>query len=442
MSIMENQQTRPEWSSKIGFILAAVGSAVGLGNIWRFPYIMGKYGGSAFLLVYLIIILFVCSLPLICELSFGKRTKKENVGAYGAVNKNLKIFGWLNVITATIIASFYFVIGGWLLNYIYINIVNTFILDYSFYFSKFVSSPVIPCILTTIFLCMCMFFIFRGVNKGIELINKIMMPLFLLIIIILCIFSLSLPNASDGLRFMFMPDFSKINGEMLLAALGQALFTLSIGIGILLVYGSYMKKRENTIKSAYTIITFDTMFALLAGIMIFPAVFSFGLDVNSGAGLAFITLPNIFAQIPYGNIFAVLFFVLLFFAAFTSSISIVEVPTAALIENFKYSRKKASFIVSLTVFVLAIPVTLSMGILNNLKFFGLNLFDFFDYLTSNILLPLNTIILCVIIGWFVKLRNIRAFRNKKVYAVFNFLLKFVTPFALILLILFGTVFKR
>ena len=439
---MQVNSTRPEWSSKIGFILAAVGSAVGLGNIWRFPYIMGKYGGSAFLLVYLLIILLVCSLPLICELSFGKRTKKENVGAYGSVNPKLKIFGWMNIITAVLITSFYIVIGGWLLNYIYINIANTIITDYSVYFTDFVSSPVLPCILTTLFFSMCMFFIFRGVNKGIEFINKIMMPLFLFIIIILCIFSMSLPNATEGLKFMLMPDFSKINGEMLLAALGQSLFTLSIGMGILLVYGSYMKKEENTVKSAYTIIFSDTLFALLAAIMIFPAAFSFGLDVNSGAGLAFITLPNIFAQLPYGNIFAVLFFVLLFFAAFTSSISIVEVPTAALIENFKLSRNKAASIVSAVVLVLAIPVTLSMGILGNMKFFGLNLFDFFDYITSNILLPLNTIILCVIIGWFVKLRNIRAFRNKPVYAIFNFLLRFVTPVALTILILFGTILKK
>lgn len=439
---MMKNLSRPEWTSKLGFILAAIGSAVGLGNIWRFPYIMGKYGGSAFLLVYLIIILFVCSLPLICELSFGKRTKKENVGAYGSVNKNLKFFGWLNIITATIISSFYFVIGGWILNYIYINLANIFILDYNSYFSDFVSSPVVPCVLTTLFLFMCMFFIFRGVNKGIEFINKIMMPLFLLIILVLCIFSINLPNGVDGLKFMFMPDFSKINGEMLLAALGQSLFTLSIGMGILLVYGSYMKKEENPIKSAYIIIFSDTLFAILAGVMIFPAVFSFGLDVNSGAGLAFITLPNIFSQLPYGNIFAILFFTLLFFAAFTSSISIAEVPTSAIIENFKLSRSKATLIVSLVILVLAIPVTLSMGIMGGLKFFGLNLFDFFDYLTSNILLPLNTIILCVIIGWFVKLKNIRAFRNKAVYAVFNFLLKYVTPVALTILILFGTILKK
>ena len=436
-----NQKNRPEWATKIGFILAAVGSAVGLGNIWRFPYIMGKYGGSAFLLVYLLIILFVCALPLICELSFGKKTKKENVGAYGSINKNLKIFGWLNVITAVIIASFYFVIGGWILNYIYINISNKIIPDYNFYFSNFVSSPIYPCILTTVFLCACMFFIFRGVNKGIEFINKIMMPLFLFIIILLCAFSTTLPNSLQGLKFMFMPDFSKISWEMLLAALGQALFTLSIGMGILLVYGSYMKRNENPVKSAYTIIFSDTLFAILAGIMIFPAVFSFGLDVNSGAGLAFITLPNIFSKIPGGNLFAVLFFLLLFFAAFTSSISIAEVPTAAFIENFKLSRKKATLIVSGIIFVLAIPVTLSMGILGNFKFFGSNMFDFFDYITSNILLPLNTIILCIIIGWHVKLRNIRAFHNKKIYILFNFLLKFVTPTALILLLLFGTVFK-
>lgn len=438
---MQQQSSRPQWATKVGFILAAVGSAVGLGNIWRFPYIMGKYGGSAFLLVYLIIIILVCSLPLICELSFGKRTKKENVGAYGSINKNLKVFGWLNVTTAILIASFYFVVGGWILNYIYLNAVSISVSDYGSYFSGFVSSPILPSILTTVFLVMVMFFIFRGVNKGIEFINKIMMPLFLFIIIILCIFAVSLPNASEGLKFMFMPDFSKIDGEMLLAALGQALFTLSIGIGLLLVYGSYMKKDDNTVKSAYIIIFYDTLFALLSGVMIFSVVFSVGLDVNSGAGLAFITLPNIFSQIPYGKVFGFLFFVLLFFAAFTSAVSIAEVPTAALIENFNMSRKKASFIVSIIIFVLAIPVSLSMGIMENLKIFGMTLFDLFDYITSNILLPFNTIILCIVIGWFVKLRNIRIFHNKAVYAVFNFLLKFVTPVALLILLVSGTIFR-
>ena len=434
---MSEEKIRPQWATKIGFILAAVGSAVGLGNIWRFPYIMGKYGGSAFLLVYLFIILFVCSLPLICELSFGKRTKKENVGAYASVDKKLKIFGWMGVITPTLIASFYFVIDGWIVNYIYLNLFNRQVQDYSSYFSQFVSSSVLPCVLTTIFLAVVMFFIYRGVNKGIEFINKVMMPLFLVVIIILCAFSVTLPNASEGLKFMFMPDFSKINGEMLLAALGQALFTLSIGMGIILVYGSYMKKETNTVRSAYMIIILDTLFAILAGIMIFPIVFSVGLDVNSGAGLAFITLPNIFSQIPYGNIFGVLFFILLFFAAFTSSISIVEVPTSALIENFNLSRKAAS----LTVLALAIPVSLSMGILSDFKIFGMNLFDFFDYLTSNILLPLNTIILCIVIGWFVKLKNIRVFHNKTVYFIFNFILKFITPTAMIILFLSGTIFK-
>ena len=438
---MSEEKIRPQWATKIGFILAAVGSAVGLGNIWRFPYIMGKYGGSAFLLVYLFIILFVCSLPLICELSFGKRTKKENVGAYASVDKKLKIFGWMGVITPTLIASFYFVIDGWIVNYIYLNLFNRQVQDYSSYFSQFVSSSVLPCVLTTIFLAVVMFFIYRGVNKGIEFINKVMMPLFLVVIIILCAFSVTLPNASEGLKFMFMPDFSKINGEMLLAALGQALFTLSIGMGIILVYGSYMKKETNTVRSAYMIITLDTLFAILAGIMIFPIVFSVGLDVNSGAGLAFITLPNIFSQIPYGNIFGVLFFILLFFAAFTSSISIVEVPTSALIENFNLSRKAASLTVFFIVLALAIPVSLSMGILSDFKIFGMNLFDFFDYLTSNILLPLNTIILCIVIGWFVKLKNIRVFHNKTVYFIFNFILKFITPTAMIILFLSGTIFK-
>ena len=433
------QNNREQWSSKILFLFAAIGSAVGLGNIWRFPYIMGEYGGAVFLFVYMFFILTICVIPLICELSIGKYTKRENVCAYGVINSKLKFFGWINVITATIISSFYFVVGGWIIHYIYISLVNHKFENYSDYFLSFVSLPVLPYILTLVFLFACVFFVYRGVNKGIELGNKIMMPIFLLILIVLAIVSISLPNGYKGLEFMFKPDMSKISFEMILAALGQSFFTLSIGAGCLLVYGSYMKEKEDVVKNAYLIIFADTIFALLAGIMIFPAVFSFGLKSDSGAGLVFITLPKIFAQMPYGSLFALLFFILLLFAALTSAISLAEVQTAAYIENFNISRKKAAILVFIIIAILALPVSLSFGLLSNVKIFSKSFFDLFDFITSNIFMPLNSIIICIIFGWFVKIKKVLIFKNEYIYKLFSALVKYIVPLVLTALMICGLV---
>ena len=233
------ESKRPQWNSTIGFILDAVGSAVGLGNIWRFPYIMGQYGGAVFLFLYLGIILTICFVPLCCELFLGKTTKKENVGAYEEINPKFQIFDWSKVLSGILISSFYFVVGGWILNYIYQNLINYKIEDFASYFTSFSAQPIIPSILTILFLFLVCFFVGRGVNRGIELANKIMMPVFAVILIFLVITSLLLPNAHLGLSFMFKPDITKINSHMFLAALGQALFTLSIGMGAILAYGSY-----------------------------------------------------------------------------------------------------------------------------------------------------------------------------------------------------------
>ena len=244
-----------------------------------------------------------------------------------------------------------------------------------------------------------------------------------------------MPNGYKGLIFRFKPDFSKISFEMILAALGQSFFTLSIGAGCLLVYGSYMKKKENVVKNAYLIIFADTIFALLAGIMIFPAVFSFGLKSDSGAGLVFITLPKIFAQIPYGSLFAIGFFVLLLFAALTSAISLAEVQTAAYIENFHISRKKAAIMVFIIIAILSLPVSLSFGVLSNIKIFSKSFFDLFDFVTSNILMPLNSIIICIIFGWFVKIR----IKNRLSDILFSVLLKYIVPLVLTILMICGLV---
>ena len=431
------EDKRPRWTSRITFILAAVGSAVGLGNIWRFPYIMGQNGGAIFLLTYLILISTICFIPLFAELAVGKITKKECIGAYESINPKFKILGYLNPITGILISSFYFIVGGWIINYIYLSFLDTTIKDYSGYFSSFVQDSNSMIFFTLLFLFCCIFFTSRGVKKGIEFANNVLMPLFAIILGILIIFSLSLPNAHLGLEYMFKPDFSKLNGHMFLAALGQALFTLSIGMGALVTYGSYIKEDKNIVKSTYTIIISDTLFALMAGIMIFPAIFSFGLEPNSGAGLVFVTLPYIFSQIPHGEIVSSLFFILLLTAAITSGISILEVPAASICERFKISRKKACTMLFIIIGLLSIPACLSFGSLGSFTICKKTIFDFLDFLTSSVLMPFNALMLCIIAGWFLKIKGCNFVNNKLFAFLFDIGLKYIVPVIMIALLYIG-----
>ena len=267
---MENK--RAQWSSHASFIIATVGSAVGLGNIWRFPYIMGKNGGAIFLITYLLLIAFICIIPLLCELLIGKIYKTDTISAFEQINKKFKWFGWLCIFTVVLIPCFYFVVGGWILNYIWIFLSNNIPANFPEYFTSFSSQTIIPCFLTILFLLMSAIFPYRGVNEGIEKANNIMMPLFALMLVIMAGFAVTLPGAKEGLEFMFKPDFSEFNKEMILIALGQALFTLSIGMGAIITYGSYMKEETKVLKSAYTLIFFDTLIAVTAGIMIYYCV--------------------------------------------------------------------------------------------------------------------------------------------------------------------------
>ena len=428
---------RPSWTSKYAFIITTIGSAVGLGNIWRFPYIMGQNGGAIFLAVYIILICTICFVPLINELYIGKLTKKECVGAYESIHPNLKYVGSLNPITGILISAFYFIVGGWIINYIIKSLTSCNIANYDEYFSLFIQSPIYPCVLTLVFLFICLFVTARGIKNGIESANKILMPLLAVILIFLVIVSLRLPNANLGLEYMFKPDITKLNRHMVLSALGQAFFTLSIGMGALLTYGSYIKEDKSFVKSVYTIIFSDTIFAILAGIMIFPAVFSFGMTPNSGAGLVFVTLPKIFSQIPYGNVVSCAFFILLFCAAVTSGISILEGPCATLIERFKMSRQKACVVLFAIISVLAVPATLSFGLLGNCKIFDKSIFDFLDFLTSNVMLPLNTLFLCLISGWYLRIKGNAIINNKFMALLFDIGLKYVVPAALICLMFLG-----
>ena len=423
---MENVK-RPSWSSYLSFIIAAIGSAVGLGNIWRFPYVTGKYGGAVFLLTYLLIILFICAIPLCLELALGKYFKKDTITCYENISPKLRWFGLLNLITAILIPAFYFVVGGWIINYIWVFLTNNIPSDFSLYFSELNSSPYQPIILTFMFLLIVAIFPYRGVNKGIEKANNFMMPALAVALILLAIVAVSLPGAKEGLEFMFKPDFSKFNKEMILTALGQALFTLSIGMGAMVTYGSYLNKDVNIKKSAYTLIFFDTLVSILAGVMIFPVVFTYGIEPTAGASLAFISLPQIFINMPFSIPCAILFFLLLFFAAVTSGISLMETSTACLIDNFKISRKKAVVILTLIIGILSIPSALSFGALENFKIFGKTVFDSLDFLTSTILLPFNTLLICIICGWFASDIVKEAFGEGWFSLILKFLLKFILP---------------
>lgn len=430
-------EKRPEWTNYLSFIIASVGGAVGLGNIWRFPYVMGKNGGAVFLIAYLLIIAFICAIPLCIELAMGKIYKKDPISAYEAINPKLKFAGFLCFATAVLIPCFYFVVGGWIINYIWLFLMGNIPSDFSAYFATLNSNPYVPTILTILFLFFTAIFPYRGVNSGVEKANNIMMPLFAVVLVALAIYALTLNGAKDGLNFMFNPDFSKLTGEMILAALGQALFTLSIGMGAMMTYGSYLKPDTNIRKSAYTLIFFDTLVAILAGIMIFPIVFSNGIEPTAGATLVFISLPQIFQNMPFGNILGILFFFLLFFAAVTSGISLLETSVCCLIDHYKMTRKKAALLIAGITAVLAIPASLSFGLLSGFKIFDKTFFDLLDYLTSNILLPFGTLILCITGGYFARHIADEAFGKRKLARIFNFLLRYVVPIIFIIVFIIG-----
>ena len=432
---MENNKQR--WSSHFSFIIATVGSAVGLGNIWRFPYIMGENGGAIFLITYLMLIAFLCVIPLCCELLIGKIYRTDTVSAFEKINSKFKWFGWLCILTVLLIPCFYFVVGGWIINYIWIFLSNSLPENFTAYFSTFSSQTWIPCILTLLFLFLTAIFPFKGVNKGIEKANNIMMPMFAVMLFIMALYAITLPGAKEGLTFMFKPDFSQFDKQMILTALGQALFTLSIGMGAVLTYGSYMKDNTNIVKSAYTLIFCDTLIAVTAGIMIFPIVFSFGVTPSAGATLAFISLPEMFAQLPFPTFFGFIFFALLFFAAITSGISMLETAIASFVNQFKITREKATIITSSIIGLISIPATLSFSVLSDLKITGKTIFDFLDYFTSNILLPFNTLLICLIAGWCIKNFWKDNFGETFFGYVFNILLKFVVPFVLIFVLISG-----
>jgi len=448
-------ENRGQWGSGFGFIMAAAGSAVGLGNIWRFPYITGENGGGAFVFVYILCVLLI-GLPLLLnEISLGRHTGKNPIGAIRSSggNRFWQLAGVICVLVCFFVLSYYSVIAGWTIGYIFTELINIPVS-----FETFQETPMYVIPLCFLFILITILIVVRGVSGGIEKASIYLMPLLFLIIIFISIRSITLPGASEGIRYYLEPDFSKINGKVVLAALGQAFFSLSVGWGLMITYGSYLSKKNNAITSASWIVGMDTSVALLGGLMVFPAVFAFGKNPASGPALVFDVLPTVFDQMTGGAIIGALFFLLLFVAALTSSISMLEVPVAYLIDEKKWSRKKAAWKVGIAAMALSIPSAVSSiegNIFNtmSLNFFGIvktGFFDLMDFFFGTVAVVVVCLMLSLYTGW---VKNIKTYANELALgapgfdgwkrAGWIFFIKFVCPVVIFLVVLdllgvFGT----
>ncbi|GHV39470.1 transporter [Synergistales bacterium] len=405
MSGSEGSAKREQWGSRIGFIMAAAGSAIGLGNIWRFPYLVGKDGGAAFVVIYLIITVFIGFPVMMAEFAIGRAAQKAPVLAFRAlgVNPFWSLIGWMGTIAGGFFTlSFYNVVGGWTIKYIIASLTGLMeVADVGKtgeFFGEFVVRSYEVVFYQILFMLITMGVVVGGISKGIERACKVLMPTLFVIMLILIVRSVTLPGAGAGLKFYLHPDFTKVTGETFLDALGQSFFSLSLGLGIMLTYGSYIGKEERIPSSSAWTAGLDTLIALLAGLAIFPAVFAMGFEPGSGAGLSFITLPAVFAKMPAGMIFSCLFFLLLFFAAVTSAMSLLEVAVTFAIEKFHMTRKKAVCVMSVIIILLGIPSAMSLA--GDLKIYGKDFMDAIEYICNNVLLPIGSFLASIFVGWF------------------------------------------
>ncbi|MFC4737087.1 sodium-dependent transporter [Bacillus daqingensis] len=404
--VVTNQ--REQFATKLGFILAAVGSAVGLGNIWRFSYVAGESGGAAFLLIYVLCI-FLIGLPvLLAEFSVGRRGQSDVVGSYNniAPGKPWVIGGILGVLTSFLILSFYGVIAGWVVYYFFAYLTGQATGvgegNYADFFVTFIGGAAAPVVWQVIFMALVLGIVFFGVKKGIELSNKIFMPLLAIILIFLAVYSLTLDGAGEGLAFLFTPDWSAFaEPGVWSSAVGQAFFTLSLGMGAMITYSSYLSREANLTTAAGSVVTLDTLFAIVAGIVIFPAVFTFAnVEPDAGPGLIFIVLPEVFNQMGgAGTIFAIFFFFLVAIAALSSAISLLEVSVSYVMRQLNWNRRKATLLAGIAVTVFGIPSALSQGGPLTFEFFGLPFLDLIDTITDQYTLPLAGMIVALFVGW-------------------------------------------
>lgn len=433
---------RVTFGSKLGVVLATVGCAVGLGSVWRFPYMLGSNGGAAFLLVYILFMVFLGLPVMITEFFIGRHSHSNTVGSFKRMAPGTKWcwIGYIGILAAFLILSYYSVVSGWTLEYTWQTLNGSLYgetnVNYTKGFQDFVSDPIRPVFWMGVFIALTNFVIVSGVDKGIERASKIMMPLLFLILLMMCVRSITLPNSIDGLVYLFNPDLSKLTSSAILSALGQAFFSLSLGMGCLITYSSYFGKETNMQTTAFQVTVINTFVAVLAGIMIFPAVFSFGIAPSAGAELVFITLPNVFTQLPLSALWSLIFYLLLAMAALTSTISLHEVATAYVLEEFNLSRKKAAYLISICVFILGILSSLSFGVMKDLTIGGLIFFDALDYLTAKIMLPLSGMLTCIFVGTRVENSVLKDELTNggtikfKLFGAYVFFMKYVAPIAI------------
>ena len=442
---------RGNFGSKIGIVLATAGSAVGLGNVWRFPYMVGEDGGAAFILVYIICILLLGLPGMICEFIVGRHAQANAAAAYDKLSggRPWKLVGYLGILTSTIILGFYAVVAGWCLQYLYAALVGQLSGDANYvkdYFVSFSSSPIRPVLFGIAFILITHLVVVRGVRGGIERASKTLMPILFLLLLILVVASCLLPGAMEGVRFLFQPDFSKLSSNVMLDALGQAFFSLSLGTACLCTYASYFSRDTNLLASAGQIALLDTMIAILSGLMIFPAAASVGISPDSGPSLIFITLPNVFQQafaaMPIaGYVVGVMFFALLVFAALTSTISMHEIGTAFFTEEWNMPRRRSAWVITVVASLICVVCSLSVGAMDELKLLGISVMDFCDQLTANFMLPTGALLACLFVGWYIP-RQVAydEFTNwgthgQRIFPVFLFAVRYVCPLCIVLVFL-------
>ena len=421
---------------------------MGLGNIWRFPTECGSNGGAAFILIYLLCV-FVLAMPvMVSEFVIGRASRSNTVGSYRvlAPGKPWVVSGFMGVLAGFLVLSYYSVVAGWTLDYTVESLCGGLMGggDFAAIFADFVSSPWRPVVFMGLFLGLTHVVVSTGVEKGIERYSKVMMPLLMVIVMVLIGFSLSMPNAAEGVSFMFRPDFSKVTKDVVLSAMGQAFFTLSVGIGTLATYASYFSRETRLVSSAASVCVIDTLVAISAGLIIFPAVFSVGVDADSGPGLVFITLPYVFdkalGDMPVVEyVFSGLFYVLLLIAALTSSISMHEISTAYIHETFHLSRRRAALIVTGVCFVMGVACSLSFGLWSELRVLGMTFFDLFDFLTAKFLMPLGGLLICTFVGWDMNKRVVREQLDSRLTPLLMVLFSWIAPIGIGIIFIYGLI---
>ena len=437
---------RSNFTGKLGFVLAAAGSAVGLGNIWRFPYLAAQYGGGIFLLVYILLAVTLGFTLLCAEIGIGRKTGMSAMSAFASINKKYGFIGWLASIVPMMILPYYSVIGGWVTKYFAVFVSGGAKASASdSYFGNFISKPIEPLGWFLIFIGFTALIVVCGVEKGIEKVSKFMMPLLLILTISIAVYTMFMPGAIDGVIYYLKPDFSKFSFLTVLAAMGQLFYSMSIAMGIMITYGSYMKKDINLESSVRQIEIFDTGIAFLAGLMIVPGVFAFSGGneeaLGKGPGLMFQTLPKVFDSMKGGTVIGALFFLLVFFAALTSSISLMETIVSIICDKTKLNRKMASLIVFIGSVVIGIPVSLGNGILSSVKVAGFAILDMFDFASNSVIMPIVAFLTCIFVGYIVKpkfiVEEIELNGKFKGKALFTVVIKYIAPVCILLILGFS-----